>query len=179
MSHSPARPGVLRTVIESNANALSVRPGPLPPFEWVLAEHASAVLRFLARIAGDDADDCFQETMLSALRAYPALEHGTNLRGWLMTIARRKAVDSRRAAARRPMPVEEIDVAEAAASDATPDHDLWHQVRLLPAKQRRAVGMRFVDDRSYEEIAGAMDTSQDAARRNVHEGVKKLRRSLR
>lgn len=178
MPHNPAAAAVDLAVIESNASALSVRPGPLPPFEWVLAEHAPAVLRFLARIAGADAEDCFQETMLSALRAYPALEHGTNLRGWLMTIARHKAVDSKRAAARRPLPVEEMDVAEAAATDATPDRDLWDQVRLLPAKQRRAVGMRFVEDRSYQEIAGAMDTSQDAARRNVHEGVKKLRRSL-
>ena len=178
MSHSPAGPRVFRTVIESNASAVSVRPGPLPPFEWVLAEHAPAVLRFLARIAGADAEDCFQETMLSALRAYPALEHGTNLRGWLMTIARRKAVDSKRAAARRPVPVEEMDLAEAAATDATPDNDLWDQVRLLPIKQRRAVGMRYVQDRSYEDIAGAMATSQDAARRNVHEGLKKLRRSL-
>jgi len=178
VSHSAGTTSVLTAVIESDAYALPVRPGPLPPFEWVLAEHAPAVLRFLVRIAGADADDCFQETMLSALRGYPSLEHGTNLRGWLMTIARRKAVDSRRAAARRPLPVEEIDVAEAAAIDMTPDHDLWDQVRLLPAKQRRAVGMRFVEDRSYEEIAGAMDTSQDAARRNVHEGVKKLRRSL-
>lgn len=177
--HSSGPAGVLRTVIQSDANTLSARPGPLPPFEWVLAEHAPAVLRFLARIAGADAEDCFQETMLSALRAYPALEHGTNLRGWLMTIARRKAVDSKRAAARRPVPVAELDLAEAAATDAPPDRDLWDQVRLLPAKQRRAVGMRFVEDRSYEEIAGAMDTSQDAARRNVHEGVKKLRRTLR
>ena len=179
MSHSSAGPGVFRTVIESNASAVSVLPGPLPPFEWVLAEHAPAVLRFLARIAGTDAEDCFQETMLSALRAYPALEHGTNLRGWLMTIARHKAVDSKRAAARRPMPVEEMDLAEAAATDATPDNDLWEHVRLLPTKQRRAVGMRYVEDRSYEDIAGVMATSQDAARRNVHEGLKKLRRSLR
>jgi DNA-directed RNA polymerase specialized sigma24 family protein len=39
--------------------------------------------------------------------------------------------------------------------------------------------MRFVEDRSYEDIAGAMATSEDAARRNVYEGVKKLRRSMR
>lgn len=179
MSHSAGRAGVLRPVTESNANTIALPRGTLPPFEWVLAEHAAAVLRFLARIAGADAEDCFQETMLAALRAYPGIQHGTNLRGWLMTIARHKAVDSRRAAARRPVPVEELDVAEAAATDAMPDNDLWDQVRRLPAKQRRAVGMRFVEDRSYEDIAGAMETSEDAARRNVHEGVKKLRRSLR
>ncbi|MGH7685868.1 MAG: RNA polymerase sigma factor [Candidatus Dormibacteria bacterium] len=161
-----------------NASAIRTRPLPLPPFEWVLAEHAGAVLSFLSRIAGADADDCFQETMLAALRAYPALEHGTNLRGWLLTIARRKAVDNHRASARRPVTVEEIDAAAHDHGADAPDTDLWEQVRLLPSKQRRAVGMRFVEDRSYEDIAGEMEISQDAARRNVHEGVKKLRRSL-
>ena len=160
-------------------SATGSRQAPLPPFEWVLSEHAAAVLRFLSRAVGAEADDCFQETMLAALRAYPDLQHGTNLRGWLMTIARNKAVDSRRAAARRPLPVEELEVAVALAPDTGPDVDLWEQVRRLPAKQRRAVGMRFVQDRSYQDIAGSMATSQDAARRNVHEGVKKLRRSMR
>jgi len=146
----------------------------------VLDEHASAVLRFLMRTAGTaDAEDCFQETMLAALRAYPGLEHGTNLRGWLMTIARRKAVDSHRAAARRPVPVEELDPVDATSADVSVDGEVWDSVRRLPAKQRRALGMRFVEDRSYEDIAGAMSISQDAARRNVHEGIKKLRREMR
>lgn len=155
-----------------------VRTPPLPPFEWVLDIHAAAVLGFLRRIAGADAEDCFQETMLAALRAYPALEHGTNLRGWLMTIARRKAVDSRRAAAKRPLTVEELDIVAAAPDTGAADGDLWESVRRLPPKQRRAVGMRFAQDRSYEDIAGAMAISEDAARRNVHEGIKKLRRSM-
>jgi RNA polymerase sigma factor (sigma-70 family) len=152
----------------------------LPPFEWVLDAHAAAVLTFLRRIAGVDADDCFQETMLSALRAYPALEHGTNLRGWLLTIARRKAVDSNRAAARRPVTVDEVDVAASLPDvGGSDDGGLWDSVRLLPPKQRRAIGMRFAEDRSYEDIAGAMAISEEAARRNVHEGIKKLRRSMR
>ena len=151
----------------------------LPPFQWVLDQHADAVFRFLVRSAGvDEAEDCFQETMLAALRAYPALEHGTNLRGWLMTIARNKAIDSSRAAARRPALVEELDAVDTRVTDNVADDGLWATVRALPAKQRRAVGMRFVEDRSYGEIAGAMSISQDAARRNVHEGIKKLRRTL-
>ena len=80
----------------------------LPPFQWLLDEHAGTVLRFLTRhVGGTDAEDCFQETMLAALRAYPSLAHGTNLRGWLLTIARRKAVDSFRASGRRPLSLED------------------------------------------------------------------------
>lgn len=152
---------------------------PLPPFQWVLEEHAASVLRFLLRIAGPvDAEDCFQETMLAALRAYPSLQHGANLRGWLMAIARNKALDSRRSASRRPMTLGDIEPAAAPEPDGE-GPAVWQSVGRLPAKQRRAVKMRFAEDRSYADIAGAMSTSQDAARRNVHEGIKKLRREMR
>jgi DNA-directed RNA polymerase specialized sigma24 family protein len=45
----------------------------------------------------------------------------------------------------------------------------------VPAKQRAAVALRFVLDADYATIATAMETSEDAARRNVHEGLKRLR----
>ena len=42
----------------------------LPPFQRVLDEHRDAVHRFLLAAAGpNDADDCFQETFIAALRA--------------------------------------------------------------------------------------------------------------
>ena len=47
--------------------------------------------------------------------------------------------------------------------------------RRLPPKQRSAVVLRFASDMSYAGIAKALDCSQDAARRNVHEGLQKLR----
>ena len=69
----------------------------------VFDEHAQAVLAFLnGAVGSSEAEDCFQETMLSALRAYPRLGDASNLRGWLFTIARRKAIDAHRARARRP-----------------------------------------------------------------------------
>src|SRR5262249_58189220 len=78
----------------------------LPPFEWVVREHGPDVWRFCASQVGRDrADDCFQETMLAALRAYPSLRDPETVRTWLVRIAARKAVDLHRAAARAPVPV--------------------------------------------------------------------------
>lgn len=71
----------------------------LPPFQILLDSYKDDVHRFLTGLVGPvDADDCFQETFLAALRAYPALRNGDNLRSWLLTIAHRKAIDR----ARRP-----------------------------------------------------------------------------
>jgi RNA polymerase sigma-70 factor (ECF subfamily) len=56
--------------------------------------------------------------------------------------------------------------------------ELWSQVRELPPKQRAAVAHRYVTDLSYREIGELLDCSEEAARRNVHEGLKKLREAV-
>lgn len=158
----------------------TVKATALPPFQFVFEQHATAVLNYLAGSVGiSEAEDCFQETMLSALRAYPRLRDATNLRGWLLTIARRKAIDAHRARARRPSPVADLDPGAVVDAHDEPDDGLWDQVRDLPSKQRTAVVLRFAADKSYPEIAAAMSTTQDSARQSVHEGLKKLRRELR
>jgi RNA polymerase sigma factor (sigma-70 family) len=149
----------------------------LPPFQVLIDEHADAVHRFLAASAGPGAaDDCFQETFIAALRAYPRLRPGSNLRAWLFTIARSKAIDHHRAVRRGPVPVAEVPERPAPASEpASPDGGLWAAVRALPEKQRAAVTLRFVADLSHREIGRVLDCSDAAARRSVHEGLKRLR----
>jgi RNA polymerase sigma factor (sigma-70 family) len=149
----------------------------LPAFQTLIDEHAGdvmAVLRGSVGCAG--ADDCFQETFLAALRAYPDLKDGRNLRGWLITIAHRKAIDHHRANGRRPVPVAEL--AEVAVSDPEPGGEIWAAVGTLPAKQRAAVTLRYASDLPHDEIAAALGCTPEAARRNLHEGIKRLRKEL-
>ena len=149
---------------------------PLPPFQVTLDEHRDSVARFLvASVGRQDADDCLQETLLSALRAYPRLRPGSNVRAWLLTIARNKAMDWHRTRVRQPVLVG--DVPETPVTDAIPDHDpeLWEAVRELPHKQRAAVTLRFVNDLSHREIAVVLECTEAAARRSLHEGLVKLR----
>jgi RNA polymerase sigma factor (sigma-70 family) len=147
----------------------------LPPFQQLLDAHGRDVHRFLAATVGrHDADDCFQETWLSALRAYPRLRDGSNLRSWIFTVAHHKAIDHVRAQRRAPVAVASVPE-QAVAPVGDPDEQLWAQVRELPPKQRSAIALRFVADAGYPEIAAVMRTSEEAARRNVHEGLKRLR----
>src|SRR3954451_17404912 len=78
----------------------------LPPFQLTLDQHRDSLARFLAATVGpQEADDCLQETLIAALRAYPRLREGSNVRAWLFTIARNKALDEPRSRVRRPVPV--------------------------------------------------------------------------
>jgi RNA polymerase sigma factor (sigma-70 family) len=153
----------------------------LPPFGSLVEAHADAVARFLRGMLGpEDAEDALQETLLAALRAYPRFD-GANPRAWLLTIARRKAIDEGRAARRRPGRLAEPDShpgppSRSAAFGAS-GSVLWEAVGRLPAKQRAAVVLRFALDLRYREIGLALDCSEEAARRSVHEAIKSLRKS--
>jgi RNA polymerase sigma factor (sigma-70 family) len=147
----------------------------LPPFQQLLDAHGRDVHRFLISIVGrDEADDCYQETWIAALRAYPRLGDASNLRGWVLTIAHRKAIDRIRSRRREPVPLDSLPE-RPVAPPGQRDDALWERVRELPDKQRTAIGLRFVADAAYAEISAAMGTSEEAARRNVHEGLKRLR----
>jgi RNA polymerase sigma factor (sigma-70 family) len=150
-----------------------------PPFERVVEQHGPAVLRFCAaQVGAERAEDCFQETMLSALRAYEAVRDSGAIRAWLFSIAARKAIDSHRAQARAPEAVEDIASLAGTEESALRDEPVWAHVRALPDKQRHAVTLRFVADLGHGEIAEVMQITESAARRNVFEGLRRLRQEM-
>jgi RNA polymerase sigma factor (sigma-70 family) len=147
----------------------------LPPFQRLLDAYRTDVMRFLvASVGPGDADDCFQETFLAALRAYPRLRHPSNLKGWLLTIAHRKAIDHHRTGARQRALAARLPVA-GAATPPEADDAVWEPVRSLPPKQRAAIVYRYANDLPYAEIGRLLECSDDAARRSVHEGLKTIR----
>ncbi|MEA2143847.1 MAG: hypothetical protein QOI64_2277 [Solirubrobacteraceae bacterium] len=156
----------------------------LPPFQRFLDAHRDDVLRFLvASVGRHDADDAFQETFIAALRAYPRLRADSNLRGWVLTIAHRKAIDVHRARGRNPVPVAEIhDGAQPSpppptgADSAGADH--WERVRALPPRQREVLTLRYAADLTHAEIATALHCTEQAARRAAADGLKNLRKEL-
>ena len=150
----------------------------LPPFQALLEEHRADVYRFLVATAGSsEADDAFQETWIAALRAYPRLRRADNLRAWLFRIAQNKSIDAHRARGRRAVPVAAVPE-PASPTPGEDDPSLWGRVRELPAKQRTAVFCRTVLGMPYDELASLLESSEEAARRNVHEGLKRLREEL-
>jgi RNA polymerase sigma factor (sigma-70 family) len=146
----------------------------IPPFELFYEEHRDEVLRVLrSRLGRERADDAFQETFVRALQAYRRLEHGEHLRAWVLTIARNVAID----VLRRAKP--ESELVEAGAEDARPVYEeLAPMTDGLPPKERAAVVLRYGYDLSYDQIAAALRSSEDAARQAASTGVRRLRRRI-
>lgn len=145
----------------------------LPPFQSLLDRYREPVYRFLVATAGPQyADDCFQETFLAALAAYPRLRRGSNLRAWLFTIAYRKAMDSHRTRRKDRATGPAVEKASPSTDGYS---DIWDAVKRLPPKQRAAVFHRYAADLPYKDIANVLGSTDAAARQNVREGLKKLK----
>jgi RNA polymerase sigma factor (sigma-70 family) len=149
---------------------------PVPPFERFYEEHRDEVFAFLAkRLGRERAEDAFQETFMRALRAYPRLEHGRHLRGWVFTIATNILLDE----VRRLRPQAAFPEELAAADEPRPAWaQLAHLADELPPKERAAVVLRYGYDLDYADIGAALGSNEQAARQAASAGVRRLRGRL-
>jgi len=149
------------------------------PFEEIVSRHGPVVLRVCRAVLGPGAaDDAWSETFLAALRAYPTLRPDSNVEGWLVTIAHRKALDQLRAEGRRAVPAG--DLPERPGRDGVPggwESDLWAALRALPPKQRMAVAYHHLAGLPYAQVADLVGGTPQAARRAAADGIAALRRS--
>ena len=143
-----------------------------------MTEHGAMVLRVCrAVLGGADAEDAWSETFLAALKAYPELPDDANVEAWLVTVAHRKAIDVTRAAARRAVPVAEVPENSSAPGADGRDLDLAAAVAGLPRRQREAVAYHYLGGLPYQEVAGVIGGTAEAARRAAADGIARLRKT--
>jgi RNA polymerase sigma factor (sigma-70 family) len=156
----------------------------LPAFQTLVDTHWRDVARLAHALAGPvDGDDVAQQAWTQALAAYPSVRSATNLRGWLLTITHRCAMDLHRGRARRAVPHDDpasltSGPAAPAADAALPDEPLWARVGALPPRQREAVVLKYVADLDHPTIAAALGTTPAMSRRLVSDALATLRKDL-
>ncbi len=179
----PTRP--LRSTPPLNAISTPTQEPKHQPFTVIIERHGGEIYRFACQLTGNrvDADDLYQETLLKAFRAFEKLPADANFRAWLYRICSNSFISDRRKHGRvSPM----NDVVADTLSISPPDHareldarDLLREVERfvdeLPPKQRVALVLRKHHEYGYAEIASILDSSEAAARANVHEALTKLR----
>ena len=155
-------------------------------FERFYVRNVDELLGFFARRTRDAelAADLTAETFAAALTARRRYRPQKGSAGaWLYGIALKKLADAQRKGyaedrARRRLGMERIDLTdadvrriEALAGDRTASL----LVAGLPPDQRAAVVGHVVQERSYEEIAGELGTSEAVVRKRVSRGLATVR----
>ena len=125
-----------------------------------------------------DADDLTQDVFETAVRRLAELRDAAAFPGWIVSIARRAALDEKR----RRVPLTGVPV--EAESGAAPHEDrldaerTLEAIRGLPEAYRETLVLRLVEGMSGLEIAKATDMTPESVRVNLHRGMKKLREAL-
>ena len=156
-----------------------------PAFDTLVESHGRELFAYLWRMLGNDqdAEDCLQEAFIRAYRAYARLDDHANVRAWLYKISGNQArsqLRKRRQRYRHELELQGEEVARDHSTEGSVEWKLWLQevqraVEILPIKQRQALILNKYQGLGYAEIAQVLECSQEAARANVYQALKKLR----
>ena len=134
------------------------------------AVHAIA----LARVSAGDAGDVVQDVFADAWQKLPALREPAAFAGWLMTMARHRAID----VARRRRPVDTTVEASVGPTPRAEAAAALAAIRELPETYRETLIMRLVEGLSGPEIAERTGMTPDSVRVHLSRGLKLLRQRL-
>jgi len=163
----------------------------MPPqtrFSELLEAHQKEIYRYLYRMTGDpeDAADVLQETFLGAFQAFPKLDPGANHRAWLYRIAHRQALNLFRSQKVRRAASLDL-VAEPDDPDLNPEElsetrrlarSLNQLIHALTPRQRSALLLKKYEGLAYSDVARVLGCSEETARAQVYQAMKKVRKGL-
>ena len=164
-------------------------------FESLVLEHLEMMYAVALRLTRNaaDAQDLTQNTLVKALRFHNKFKEGTYIKAWLLTILRNTFINEYRRKVRRPtfvelsgaepaeerMPDPEVsfEPEPGSTSDLLEllDDEVKEAVESLPEDFRYAVIMADLEDKSYKEIAEAMDCPLGTVMSRLYRGRKLLR----
>src|ERR687895_91032 len=179
---NPARlagSGLLRTQSDSRLVDL-VRAGNDRAFEAIVLRYQRPLLRHCRRLLpAGRAEDAVQQALLRALEAMRADERELQLEPWLHRIAHNAAIDSLR---RMDSHWEELDdrmdgvePTHAAVERRARFNSVMSNMGELPERQRRALVLRELEGRSYDEIATTLGVTGDGVRQLLNRARNSMR----
>ena len=151
----------------------------------IYEQHSPGIFRYAYRLLGnqDLAEECVAETFSRYLHALRDERTPDNVQAYLYRVAHNWITDSYR----RQAPTVDLDAELHADPSESPVQATaakleQERVRMalknLPAEQRLVIALRFLEDRSHEEVAAILGRTVEATRALQHRAMTALRRML-
>ena len=160
-------------------------------FGWIVTRYQSLLcsLAYSATGSLSQSEDLAQETFVIAWKQLAQLREPEKLRSWLCRISRNLTCDALRKQGREPIhkaePLEELEesaAAEPLPSDSTISREeealLWHSIERIPESYREPLVLYYREHQSIENVATALDLSEDAVRQRLSRGRKLLHEQI-
>jgi RNA polymerase sigma-70 factor (ECF subfamily) len=156
-------------------------------FARILEEHYRLIYSVVRGIVGSgtDTEDVVQEVFIKIFRALPGFRGEARLSTWIYRVARNEALNALEK--RRPAHVPLEDCEELADDDEDPA--AAHRRKLtrerleglmgrLDEPQRVALELRYMGEKSYEEIADVMGIPLGTVKTYIYRGKLSLKRMV-
>jgi RNA polymerase sigma-70 factor (ECF subfamily) len=154
-------------------------------FEAGLAEWTRLAFRVAYSVVRqrEDAEDIAQDVVAKAHRNLRQLRDRNSLRGWLVRMAWRMAIDrresDRRRAAREDTAVRtNTPTAEDVAMSAERSGRLWQAIDSLPERLRLVVVLASIEGHALTEVAAVLDVPEGTVKSRLFEARQHLRERL-
>jgi RNA polymerase sigma-70 factor (ECF subfamily) len=151
----------------------------------IYEQHSPGIYRYAYRLLGDQdmAEECVAETFSRFLKALRNGQQPDNVQAYLYRMAHNWVTDYYR----RQPPADHLDEDLAAAPASNPDHEVAqrmdqervrHALQRLSPEQRLVISLRFLEERSHEEVALVLGKTVEATRALQHRAIAALRQML-
>ena len=151
-------------------------------FALVVERYWEPLFRYLYHLSRDNhaAEDLAQESFLKAFAALDSFRLGSNFRAWLFRIASNAISDHyRREAKQKELAPSDPPQEAAAIEEADRRAQVYRNVAVLPADQRRVIQLRFAEEKSIREVAEALGRSEGAVKQLQFRALQTLRERMR
>jgi RNA polymerase sigma-70 factor (ECF subfamily) len=159
--------------------------GDLRAFESLYRLHAGRVYGLCLRLTRNEAEaqDCVQDTFISAWRQLSGFRGDSSLATWLHRIAVNRALDRKRRGERERRHLEIVsnecrEEAAGADSDAGELEELERAIRKLPARAREVLVLHKIYGYTHEQTAEMLDIAVGTSKAQVHRALKLLADAL-
>jgi RNA polymerase sigma-70 factor (ECF subfamily) len=167
-------------------------------FEQLVLEHMDMLYAVALKLTRNatDAEDLVQNAVVKALRFHDKFKEGTYIKAWLLTILRNTFINDYRRKVRSPAMTElsgteaavdrsadpevpiEVELGDRDALMELLDDEVRAALEAVPLDFRLPVIMADMEDKSYKEIADAMNCPLGTVMSRLYRGRKLLREAL-
>jgi len=176
---------------KTDAEIIELAKGNADFFGVLMERYETPLLRYIHRISSfdrDDAEDILQESFIKAYRNLNDFDHDSKFSSWMYRIVRNQTIDvARKRKIRVTVSIDEHDLTHIlrATTDIEDEtarkYDLARinvVVRSLPETYREALILRFLEEKSYEEIMDILHLPKGTVATLISRGKKILHENL-
>lgn len=181
ISNGHSRPD--RGQVEYADTATPLGPTAVPTFDAVFVDEYPKMVALAAAVSGRRtfAEDLAQEAMTRLHRNWGRIQGFQAPGAWVRRVTINLALSQRRRLAnetKAKLRLRSAPVDDRPPSTHAEHQPVWEAVAALPGKQRAAVALRYLEDRSIDEIADVLEIAPSTVRVHLHRAAQTLRERL-